>query len=121
MGELEGHGINAMFSIGMFLSTDGRVEDVLWQGPSFKAGLAPGMKLVSVDGRAWSAQVLHDAIAAAQKNKQPLQIQARNDGAVETYTVHYDGGLKYPHLVREQGKPDYLKPLLAPKPVGSGA
>jgi hypothetical protein len=43
MGELEGHGINAMFSVGMFLSTDGRVEDVLWQGPSFKAGLAPGM------------------------------------------------------------------------------
>ena len=121
MGELEGHGINAMFSVGMFLSTDGRVEDVLWQGPSFKAGLAPGMKLVSVDGHGWSAQVLHDAIAAAQKNKQPLQIQARNDGAVKTYTVHYDGGLKYPHLVREQGKPDYLKSLLAPKPVGSGA
>lgn len=119
MGELEGHGINAMFSVGMFLSTDGRVEDVLWQGPSFKAGLAPGMKLVSIGGHAWSAQVLHDAIAAAQKSRQPLQIQARNDGAVKTYTVHYDGGFKYPHLVREQGKPDYLKQLLAPKPVGS--
>jgi predicted metalloprotease with PDZ domain len=121
MGELEGHGINAMFSVGMFLSTDGRVEDVLWQGPSFKAGLAPGMKLVSIDGHAWSVQVLHDALAAAQKSKQPLRIQARNDGAVKTYTVHYDGGLKYPHLVREQGKPDYLKALLAPKPVGSGS
>jgi hypothetical protein len=76
---------------------------------------------VSVDGRAYSTQVLHDAIAASQKSKQPLQIQARNDGAVETYTLHYDGGLKYPHLVREQGKPDYLKQLLARKPVGSGA
>ncbi|HET7591644.1 MAG TPA: M61 family peptidase [Rhodanobacteraceae bacterium] len=121
MGELEGHGINAMFSIGMFLSTDGRVEDVLWQGPSFKAGLAPGMKLVSIDGHAWSAQVLHDAIAAAQKNEQALKIQARSDGAVKTYTVDYHDGLKYPHLVREQGKPDYLKALLAPKPVGGGA
>jgi predicted metalloprotease with PDZ domain len=120
MGELEGHGINAMFSVGMFLSTDGRVEDVLWQGPSFKAGLAPGMKLVSIDGQAWSAQVLHDAIAAAQKSKQSLQIRARSDGTVETYTVDYDGGLRYPHLVREQDKPDYLKPLLAPKPAGSG-
>jgi len=120
MGELEGHGVNAMFSVGMFLATDGRVEDVLWQGPSFKVGLAPGMKLVSIDGHAWSAQVLHDAIATAQKSKQALQIQARDDGAIKTYTVHYDGGLKYPHLVREQGKPDYLKALLAPKPVGSG-
>jgi predicted metalloprotease with PDZ domain len=121
MGELEGHGINAMFSIGMFLSTDGRVEDVLWNGPSFMAGLAPGMKLVSIDGHAWSAQVLHDAIATAQTGKQALKIQARSDGAVETYTVDYDGGLKYPHLVREQGKTDYLKPLLAPKPVWDGA
>ena len=121
MGELEGHGINAMFSIGMFLSTDGRVEDVLWKGPSFKAGLAPGMQLVSIDGHAWSTQVLHDAIAAAQKSKQPLKIQARSDGSVKTYAVDYNGGLKYPHLVREQGKPDYLKQLLAPKPVGGGA
>jgi predicted metalloprotease with PDZ domain len=121
MGELEGHGINAMFSVGMFLSTDGRIEDVLWQGPSFKAGLAPGMKVVSIDGRAWSAQVLHDAVAAARKNKQALQIQARSDGVVKTCAVRYDGGLKYPHLVREQGRPDYLKALLAPKPAGSGA
>ena len=121
MGELEGHGINAMFSVGMFLSKDGRVEDVLWQGPSFKAGLAPGMKLVSVDGHAWSAQVLHDAVAAAQKSKQPLKIQVRSDGAVKTCTVDYNGGLKYPHLVREQGKADYLKPLLAAKPVGNGS
>jgi hypothetical protein len=78
------------------------------------------MQLVSIDGHAYSTQVLHDAIAAAQKSKQPLQIQARNDGTIATYTVHYDGGLKYPHLVRERGKPDYLKPLLAPKPLGNG-
>jgi predicted metalloprotease with PDZ domain len=121
MGELEGHGIDAMFSVGLFLGTDGRVEDVLWHGPAFKAGLAPGMKLVSIDGHAFSPQVLHDAVAAARKSKRPLQVQARNDGAVATYTVHYDGGLKYPHLVREQGRTDYLKQVLAPKPVGSGA
>jgi len=121
MGELEGHGVNAMFSVGMFLTNDGRVRDVLWQGPAFKAGLAPGMQLVSIDGHAYSTQGLHDAIAAAQKSGQPLQLQARNDGAVTRYTVHYDGGLKYPHLVREQGKPDYLKQLLAPKSVGGGS
>jgi len=110
-----------MFSVGMFLTNDGRVRDVLWQGPAFKAGLAPGMQLVSIDGHAYSTQGLHDAIAAAQKSGQPLQLQARNDGAVTRYTVHYDGGLKYPHLVREQGKPDYLKQLLAPKSVGGGS
>lgn len=121
MGELEGKGINAMFSAGLFVYTSGEVKDVLWQGPAFKAGLAPGMQIVSIDGRAYSARVLHEAIAAAQAGGQPLQIRARSDGSVQTYTVHYDGGLKYPHLVREQGKTDYLEQLLAPKPVGNGA
>jgi predicted metalloprotease with PDZ domain len=121
MGELEGRGINAMFSVGLFLADDGRVEDVLWHGPAFEAGLAPGMKLVAIDGQAFSAQVLHDAIAAAQGGSQSLQFQARGDGVVRTYTVHYDGGPRYPHLVREQGRSDYLKQVLAPKPVGSGA
>jgi len=121
MGELEGRGVDAMFSIGLFLSPDGKVVDVLWQGPAFKAGFAPGMKLVSINGRAYSTQVLHDAIAAAQKSKQPLQIQARNDGAIASHVLHYDGGLKYPHLVRERGKTDYLQQVLAPKPVGNGS
>ncbi|TAN07363.1 MAG: M61 family peptidase [Rhodanobacteraceae bacterium] len=120
MGELEGHGVDAMFSVGLFISSSGRIEDVLWQGPAFKAGLAPGMQLVSVNGQAYTMQVLHGAIAAAQRDKRPLQIQARHDGAIKTYTVHYDGGLKYPHLVRIPGTTDYLKSLLAPLPVGGG-
>ncbi|MGN6313177.1 MAG: M61 family metallopeptidase [Rhodanobacteraceae bacterium] len=120
MGELEGKGINAMPSVGMFLESDGKVVDVLWQGPAFKAGLAPGMKLVSINDRPFSAQALHDAIARAQQSKAPLQIRAQSDGEVELYTIHYDGGLKYPHLVREQGKTDYLEQVLAPKPVDGG-
>jgi hypothetical protein len=39
------------------------------------------------------------------------------DGLTRTYAVHYDGGLKYPHLVRVAGTPDYLKEILAPKPA----
>lgn len=116
-GELEGKGINAMPSVGMFLDKDGKVVDVLWNGPAFKAGLAPGMKLVSIDGRPFSAQVLRDAIAQAQQNSKPIQMRAQNDGDVDPYTVHYQGGLKYPHLIRVEGKTDYLQQVLAPKPL----
>ena len=62
-----------------------------------------------------------DWAACGLPGGQPLQVRARNDGTVATYTVHYNGGLKYPHLVREPGRPDYLQPLLAPKSVGSGS
>jgi predicted metalloprotease with PDZ domain len=91
MGELEGKGINQMFSIGMFLENSGKVVDVLWQGPAFKAGLAPGMKLVSIDGHAFSAQALSDAIVAAKQSGKPLEIRASSDGAIEVYTIDYSG------------------------------
>jgi predicted metalloprotease with PDZ domain len=119
-GELEGKGVNEMFSVGMFLDNGGKVEDVSWHGPAFKAGLAPGMKLVSVDGQPYSTQVLRAEIVHAQKSGQPLQIRAQNDGTVELYTLHYDEGLRYPHLVRSPGNTDYLKEILAPKPLGNG-
>jgi predicted metalloprotease with PDZ domain len=119
-GELEAKGVNEMFSVGMFLENDGKVVDVLWNGPAFQAGLAPGMKLISVNGRPYSTQVLRAEIVRAQKDGEPLRIQARNDGAVELYTIHYNGGLKYPHLVRAPGKTDYLEQILAPKPLDHG-
>jgi predicted metalloprotease with PDZ domain len=121
MGELEGQGINQMFSIGMFVSNSGKVVDVLWKGPAFKAGLAPGMTLVSIDGHAFSAQVLSDAIVAARRTGKALEIRARSDGALNVYEVDYTGGLKYPHLVRLPGTTDGLKRILAPLPVPGGA
>ena len=119
-GELEAEGVDEMFSVGLFLDDSGKVADVLWNGPAFEAGLAPGMRLISVDGQLYSTHVLRAEIIHAQKSGEPLRIQAENDGTVELYTVHYDGGLKYPHLVRTAGKTDYLEQILAPQPPGGG-
>ena len=120
-GELEGKGINAMSTLGVFLHDDGKVADVLWDGPAFKAGLAPGMKLVSIDERPFSAAVLREEIIAAQQSKKPLQLNLEHDGVNELHAIQYDGGLKYPILVRVPGKTDYLQRILAPKPVGKGS
>ncbi|HEX4480842.1 MAG TPA: M61 family peptidase [Rudaea sp.] len=121
MGELEGRGINEMSSIGLFLDKDGKIVDVLWDGPAFKAGLAPGMKLVSVNDRVYSTQALRDEISKAQQSRQPLQIRAQADGVDDLHAIHYDGGLKYPHLIRAPSGTDYLKEILAPKSTGKGA
>ncbi|HKR76098.1 MAG TPA: M61 family peptidase [Rhodanobacter sp.] len=113
--ELGPSGVDETFSVGLFIRHDGRIMDVLWQGPAFKAGLAPDMKLQAVDGHAYSPRVLRDAIVRAQKDRQPIQVRAEIDGVSRTYAVHYDGGLKYPHLVRMPGTTDYLGEILAPK------
>ena len=46
---------NAWYSIGVIVKKDGTIEDVLPQTPAFDAGLGPQMKIVAVDGRAYSA------------------------------------------------------------------
>jgi predicted metalloprotease with PDZ domain len=110
-----------MNSVGLFLDKDGNVVDVQWDGPAFKAGLAPGMKLVSVNDRIYSTQVLREEISKAQQSRQPLQVRAQADGVDNLHTIHYDGGLRYPHLVRAQGGRDYLQEILAPKATGKGS
>ena len=114
-GELSPMGVDEMFSVGLFLKSDGRIADVLWQGPAFKAGLAPGMQLLAINGQQYSTDLLRRAIKQAQQDKKPLQMRAQGDGVTQVYTVHYDGGLKYPHLVRLPGAPDYLDQILAPR------
>lgn len=119
--ELSRKGVNRMASVGLFLDHQGKVEDVLWNGPAFKAGLAPGMTIIAIDGRPWSTEVLDSEIAQEQKSGKPLQITAKIDGVVGTYSVDYTGGPKFPHLVRVPGTTDYLQQILAPKPPDNGS
>lgn len=120
-GELEGKGINAMFSVGLFLDRKGRIEDVLWKGPAFDAGLAPDMEISAINGIPYSPDVLRTEIAKAHKSGNLLQITAKGDGVTDLYTIRYDDGLKYPHLVREPNTTDYLQQILAPKSLGGGS
>jgi predicted metalloprotease with PDZ domain len=68
------------------------------------AGIAPGMKLVAVNGRKWSPEVL----LAALKARGPLQLLVENIGYYKTYTLNYADGPRYPHLQRVPGRPDVL-------------
>ena len=37
------------YSLGIILAADGRVIDVLWEGPAYKAGLTTGTQIVAVN------------------------------------------------------------------------
>lgn len=101
------------FSIGMNVDKDGSIFDV-WPGkPAYAAGLGPHMIILAVNGRAYSANVLNDAIAHPVDGK--ITILARNFNDVQTYVIRYAGGVKYPHLERIPGTHDYLSEILAPK------
>ena len=104
--------IEASFSLGLRVSTEageaGTLADVIPGTPAAEAGLAPGMKIVSVDGTPFSQQVLADAIHAAQGNKKAITVVAQNSGFTRTYEIQYHGGDRYPHLERDPDRADLL-------------
>ena len=104
------------YSLGLAAAKDGSVRDVLWDSPAFKAGLGPSMKIVAVNGTEYSSDALKDAVTAAvtDKNK-PITLLIKNFDSYKTLTIAYHEGLKYPHLVRDDGKPDTLSKLIKPR------
>jgi predicted metalloprotease with PDZ domain len=104
------------YSLGITVaSRDGRIADVVWDSPAFLAGVAPGMTLLAVNGRAWSADGLKEAIVAAQSGASGVELLLRQDDLYRTIRIDYQGGLRYPHLERIEGRPDRLSALLKPK------
>jgi predicted metalloprotease with PDZ domain len=105
-------------SLGLTVGTphDGgaMIGNVWWGSPAFKAGLVPHTQLVSVNGEAYTAKGLREAILAAEKDHKPIQIQYRRGKDYKTVSIPYYGGLRIPHLERVAGTPDYLDQILAP-------
>lgn len=102
------------YSLGLRLNTNGLIADVIPGMPAFAAGLGPGMTVVAVDGKTYTPAVLRDAVAAARGTKAPIQLLVNNEGALINYSLDYHGGEQYPHLVRDNSKPDLLDQIIAP-------
>jgi predicted metalloprotease with PDZ domain len=106
--------LNLDLSIGMVLEDDGTVSDVIHDGPSYKAGIAPGMKITAVEGHQFTAESLKDAIDAARSSTTPIQLIVANGVDIHTYSIDYHGGLRYAHLERNNEAPDYLSEIYRP-------
>ena len=101
-------------SIGLLLDKEGRVVDVVPGLAAAKAGIAPGMRLVAVNGRKWSKQVLREALHATPARREPLELLCENAEYFESYRLDYHDGERYPHLVPEPSRPDLLQAIARP-------
>lgn len=106
--------LNFIYSVGFIVKGDGTLLDVSPDTAAGKAGLAPGMKLISINGRSWSSDVLHDALSATKVSAAPLEFVVENGSFQETYKLNYRGGDRYPHLERDATKPDLLGEIIKP-------
>ena len=111
--------LDLSFSLGVLVQIgsgeeNGRLADVIPGMPAAEAGLAPGMRLLSVNGRGFTPGALHEAISETNNGTKPIVVTADNGGFVLTYNVQYHGGERYPHLVRNNAEPDLLSDSLRP-------
>ena len=115
MAEYGGGGADFNYSLGLSIGKDNTISDVRWDSPAFKAGVGPGMTVMAVNDRAYSSDVMEDAVKQAKTDKKPIALLVREFDTFRTIQLPYYDGLRYPHLERIEGKPDRLSAIYAPK------
>jgi predicted metalloprotease with PDZ domain len=107
-------GVNLADSIGLALGTDGAVADVVPEKPAAKSGIAPGMKVIAVNGRRYAADALKSAVVNT-KTGGKLELLVESGDFFKTHALDYTGGAKYPRLEKTDSATDLLAEIAKPK------
>ena len=107
-------GPNVWYSLGLRVGNDGTIIDVRWGSAADKAKLAPGQKLIAVNGRVFAPDSLHDAIVAAKGGTEPIHFVMQTETYVKPIDVDYHDGERFPVMVRVDGTKDYLDEITTP-------
>jgi predicted metalloprotease with PDZ domain len=111
--------VNLLFSIGVEIDDkdqEGSVTEVIWGSPAFKAKLTAGVEILAIDGVAYSADVLKDAIRLAQSKQSPIELIVKSGERFMVANLDYHDGLRYPHLERDASEPARLDDIVAARP-----
>jgi predicted metalloprotease with PDZ domain len=120
-GGRRGGGIDVWYSLGLRVGMDGMIGDVRWNGPADMARIAPGAKIIGVNGQVFSGDLLKAAVHDAKGNTAPIHLILQNDTFLTMADIDYHDGERYPVLQRVEGTAAYLdditKPLANSPPV----
>jgi len=116
--------IDAWFSAGLRLRHDGTISDVRLFSATDEAKLAPGEKIIAVNGRIFSPEVLHDAIKSAKGSTEPIHLIVQSDTYIYQISLNYHEGDKYPAFQRVEGTPavldEIIQSMISNKAVSGG-
>jgi predicted metalloprotease with PDZ domain len=100
------------YSLGFVLHEEGAVIGYLIPGsPADQAGVAPGSKIIGVDGRKYSKDVLREALDAGGDAARTISLLVEKDAMYRTYDLQYAGKARYPRLERIAAVTDWLTPI----------
>ncbi|MBK9572919.1 MAG: M61 family metallopeptidase [Rhodoferax sp.] len=100
------------YSLGFDLDKDGKLTQVRWGGPAFRAGLTPAVQLVAVNGFAYKPDLLREAITQA-KDGSGVELLIKAADRYRSVKIDYRDGLRYPKLERIAGTPDRVTEILS--------
>jgi predicted metalloprotease with PDZ domain len=106
--------VNVWYSLGLSLSSEGAISDVRVGSAADKARLAPGQKILGVNGKVYSNDAMRSAVRESKTSSAPIQLIVQSDTHLSTVAVDYHEGERYPALVRVDGTPDLIDEILKP-------
>jgi predicted metalloprotease with PDZ domain len=101
-------------SVGLVVTQDGKVGDVVPESPADQIGLYTGLEIAGVSGLKFSFERFEDAIRATP-NSGKVDLLILEGEAFRQMEIRYDGGLRYYTLEPVEGKQDWLKEILSQK------
>jgi predicted metalloprotease with PDZ domain len=119
--EADDKDLDLRYSLGFYVDDDNAtIGDVIPGSPADLAGASPGAHVLALDGYKWSKELLHDTLNAEQTRsaegaRSTLTLLVQKDDQFLTWEIHYDGGERYPHLVRDPATPDLLARIARPQ------
>ena len=117
--EAAGKITDVRYSVGFAVGEDGLIPDVVPDSPAARSGVGPGMRLLAVNGRRWSRDILREAIRASKSR--PIELIVENGEFLGTHRLEWTGGERYPRLERDAARPDLLARIVRPLAAGANA
>jgi predicted metalloprotease with PDZ domain len=103
------------YSLGLVIGREGRLIDVLWEGPAYKKGLTIGTQIIAVGGTTFTGDLVKDTISRAKNSGTPIELLVKNGDLYRTIRFDYRGGLRYPRLQRDDNTPARLDQIFTAK------
>jgi predicted metalloprotease with PDZ domain len=107
-------GVDEYDSIGATFSPSGVVKDILIGGAADRAKLGPGMEVIAIGDKVWSASRLREAIRQTADSR-PISLLVRDEDTILPRELQYYDGAKYLTLERIEDAPDMLEQILQPR------
>ena len=109
----EGVGLN--YSLGLGADGEGKITNVRWGGPAFRAGLRAGDQILAVGDRTFSRAALELPVKESKAGSAPILLLVKTGDAVRRFAIPYGGGMRYARLDPLGKGPRGLDALIAPK------